>query len=459
VRRQLTTHTGESRRFLRAWGIALAAGLALAIGAAQPEKPAPEKPTPQPENPAPAQPEKPPAVEPPPQETTGEAEEREAIVTLRDGQRYTGILISRDEKTIVLRIAGIATPIKAGQIDHVQILPPINERYQQMRSAIDDKDVEGILRLVEWLRSKSQWDSALTEVDHVLALQPDNPDAARLKLLVQSQKELAAKAHAGKTPPPPKAKKDVVPAPGATGPTFPLLTESDINVIKVYEVDLSDPPRMLIDHDTIKTLIEQHIGDPLIPTTQQGRDALYRDPPAKILDIMFKVQARNLYDRVKVIDQPRPMKIFRDKVHRTWLINSCATTRCHGGPDAGRLMLATERPGSDATVYTNFLILDRYRTRDGKPLINYDDPAHSPLLQVALPKERSTFKHPEVAGEQGRGDLYRPIFKNEDDPRFQDALDWIKAMYRPRPEYPIQYSPPGPQGISPRDPKEPPIPR
>lgn len=390
--------------------------------------------------------------EPPPQPE----EEREAVVTLRDGQRYTGILVSRDDKSIVLRIAGINTPIKAGQVDRVQILPPINERYRQMRAAIDDNDVEGLLRLVEWLRAKSQWESALTEVDHVLEVQPDNPDAARIKGLIEAQKDLASKAGAGKKPPPPKIKKGEQPGGGTQ---FPLLSDHDINVIKVYEVDLSDPPRMVIDRDTIKLLIEQHPGDPLIPSTPEGQAALYRATPAKILDIMFKVQARNLYDRVKVIDQPRSMKLFREKVHRGWLENSCATSRCHGGAEAGRLVLATERPGSDPTVYTNFVILDRFKTRSGKPLIDYEYPNRSPLLQLAMAKDRSIFKHPEVPGEQGRADIFRPVFKSEEDSRFQDAVDWIKAMYRPRPEYPIEYTPPGPQGVPPPDPKAPPVTR
>jgi hypothetical protein len=424
---------------VRAWGMAVCAGLLVALGAAQPEV------SPQPTT----QPDK--VEEPPPPASN---EEREAVVTLRDGQRYTGILVSRDDKTIVLRIAGIETPIKAGQVDRVQILPPINERYHQMRAAIDDNDVASLLRLVEWLRAKAQWQSALDEVNHVLEVQPDNPDAARIKTLIEAQKELAANAGAGKRPPPPKVKKNEV-----AGPAFPVLSDHDINIIKIYEVDLSDPPRMVIDHDTIKLLIEQHTGDPLIPSTPEGQQALYRAPPAKILDIMFKVQARNLYDRVKIIDQPRSMKLFREKVHRGWLENTCATTRCHGGSEAGRLMLGTDRPGSDATVYTNFVILDRYRTRSGKPLIDYENPERSPLLQLAMAKDRSIFKHPEVPGEQGRGDIVRPVFKSEEDSRFLDALDWIKAMYRPRPEYPIEYTPPGPQGVPPPDPKAPPVKR
>lgn len=367
-------------------------------------------------------------------------EEREAIVILRDGQRYSGILVSRDEQAVVLRIGGIETKLKMSSVDRVQVLPPVAERYRQMRAAISDTDVDALLRLVRWLQARSQWDSALKELGQALTVQPDNPDALALKRLIESQRDLANKSGEGRKPTQPKKH-----AGNQAG--FPLLTDRDINLIKVYEVDLTDPPRMIVDRDTITAMMEQHAGDPLIPTTPEGREAMYRASPAKLLDIMFRIQARNLYERVRVLDQPKSMKLFRERVHRTWLDNSCATSRCHGGSEAGRLQLATDKPGSDVTVYTNFIILERTKTSTGKPLINYEAPADSPLLQVAMARDRSTFKHPVVPGEQGKGDLWRPVFKSADDARFLDAIEWIKAMYKPRPDYPVKYTLPGPEGV------------
>ena len=46
-------------------------------------------------------------------------------------------------------------------------------------------------------------------------------------------------------------------------------------------------------------------------------------------------------------------------------------------------MLASKRPSAEATVYTNFLILERYRLPDGTPMISYEEPARSPLLNLA----------------------------------------------------------------------------
>ena len=439
--------------------VTLAVACAVVVGSQPPASP-PGAPAPTPAVPQGEQPGKPaeqkpaeqrPAAEPAPAAAPTEpsGEPREAIVVLRDGQRYAGLLISRDNEKVVLRIAGIDETIPTSQIDRVSVLAPVLERYRSMRSAIDDNDVDSLLRLVEWLRARGQWDAALTELDHILKVQPDHYDAKRMRTLVLSQKKLAESAGAGSKGHGARPKPAAAPA----AEEFPLLAEHDINLIKVYEVDLSDPPRMLIDRRTVDRLLQEHKGDPALPATQDGREALYRGSPARVLELMFKVQARNLYGDVQVVDQPRSMRMFRDDVHRSWLINSCATARCHGGTEAGRLMLCNKRPGSEATVYTNFLILDRFRLADGRALVNYEEPAKSPLLQLGLPREGSLAQHPTVPAQEGHGDLWRPVFRSADDRRFQEAVEWIRSMYRPRPEYPIQYTPPAPS--APRAPQAP----
>lgn len=388
----------------------------------------------------------PPAPAPPtgPAAPTEPAPQRpldEAVLVLRDGQRITGILVARTPDTITLRIGGIDTDFPASGVERFQVLPPVLDRYNDMRAAIDPSDIQQMLRLVEWLRARERYDLALAEVDRALAVTPGNPEAVRARALIVGQIELASKA--GKRPKDdPRPEGDA--ATPATRREFPLLTPAQINVIKVFEVDLQDPPNLLIPRDAITRLMTQHAGDPLIPATAEGREAMYRASPASILDIMFRLQARDLYPQVQVIGQPRSMRLFRDDVHRTWLVNACATSRCHGGEEAGRLQLATRRPASDETFYTNFLILDRYRLPSGIGLMNYEDPVRSPLLQAGLPRKDALFPHPVVPGPGGRGDLWRPVFQSARDTRYLQAMDWIKSLYRPRPDYPIDYTPPGP---------------
>ncbi|MFN0133842.1 MAG: hypothetical protein ACKVW3_15105 [Phycisphaerales bacterium] len=378
--------------------------------------------------------------------------EPETVLTLKDGQRFTGFLVERTPERLILRIAGIPTTIRADLVDRVNVLPPVVDRYRAMRVAIDDNDTERLVLLAEWLRARAQWTLALTELDHVLALQPENPEAIRLRVLVLSQQRLAERT--GDAPTTPTAPRPAAPVPPAPADDFPVLNAEQINLLRVYEVNLSDPPRISIDRETIASLIEAHAGDPLIPDDPEGRDALYRASASRILDLMFRLKARDLYPRVHVSDHPKSIRLFRENVQRAWLANSCATTSCHGGAQSGRLRLIASRPVSDPTVYTNLLILDRHRLADGKPIIDYDDPASSPLLQAALPHERSRFKHPRVPGPDGRGDLWKPAFQTTQDRRFLQAVEWIRTMYRPRPNYPIVYEPPASVPPAPPQPVE-----
>jgi hypothetical protein len=168
------------------------------------------------------------------------------------------------------------------------------------------------------------------------------------------------------------------------------------------------------------------------------------------LDLMFRVQARELYGDVRVLEDPAVMETFRKQVHGRWLATACATATCHGGQEAGRLMLAGDRPNHETTVYTNFLILERFRLADGSPLIDHDRPERSPLLQAGLMRSEAEWEHPEVPPTRGRRG-WRPIFRDQEDPRYQDAVAWIRSLYRPRPDYPIDYELPTPESTGPSD--------
>jgi len=365
-------------------------------------------------------------------------EEPEVNLVLLDGRIVSGLLVSRNESEVVVRIAGIPTPFGADLVDRVMILAPVVERYERIRETIDDRDAERLLVLVEWLLDRRQFEIALREMEHVLTVQPSNPRALELKRLVESQLMLVDRARGGQE----RAGGDGADAPRAARPVFPHLTPYQVNLIKVYETDLADPPRMKVSQDVVTKVMDEYAGHELIPTTREGRAAMLRMPAARILDLMFRLRARQYYGEVQVQGEPKSMRLFRDNVHGAWLINSCATSNCHGGPYAGRLWLSANRRNAEDTIYTNFLILERFRLADGTPLIDYDAPARSPLLQMGLPREDSLHPHPLVA--TGRSSRWRPVFRTADEARYRDSIAWINSMYRPRPEYPIDYTPPKP---------------
>lgn len=361
-------------------------------------------------------------------------EPQEAVLILTDGRRVTGILIEDGPQAIVLEIGKVRSTFPRNQVQRMFVLAPPAERYKQMRAIIADDDVPRLLMLAKWLLGRQMLDEALLEVDQALKTAPTHSEAKKLRTLVlQHQKLRESAADRNKQDPATQA----TPKPRQTQ-TTPVLTAEQINLIKVLEVDLGDPPRIKIQHDTIAKLMERYSDSPLIPATREGREAMYRKRPVQILAIMFQLQARDLYPEVRIIDHPGSMAMFRNAVHKTWLINSCATSRCHGGEESGRLRLVNRLTSSDATVYTNFLILERFRTAQGLPLINYEDPARSGILQLGLPRKDSVLPHPVVATEHV-SDAWRPAFRTSRDRRFRQATDWIRSMYQPRPEYPIDY--------------------
>jgi hypothetical protein len=429
--------TRTNRRSVPALVAALLAGAwPAALG---PVALAQDAPPPPADSPAP-EPLPPPVEETPPlEEEPAEQEEpeelREAIVRLHTGQRITGRLVKQDDREIVLLVGNIRMTLAADQVDRIEVQPTVAEQYENMRRMIGPRDLQQRLLLAQWLLDKEKYDWALAEVDGVLDEDPASPDAQRLRRLVVSQIDLRARA--GQPRPEPVQREKRPPK-----FQFPLLNAEQINLIKVYEVDLSDPPRMVIPREAIDRLLAENAGHELLPPTQEGRDALYRKPPAEVLDLMFRMNARGLYSMIQVQEQPKSMARFRDDVMVNWLGSSCATDRCHGGAEAGRLRLHNKKPNSDPTVYTNFLILDRFRMADERPLISFSEPARSPLLQLAIPREDSTSPHPPVFGAGGK-DIWRPALESADDPRFSEAVRWIKSMYQPRPEYPIAYEPPG----------------
>jgi hypothetical protein len=69
---------------------------------------------------------------------------------------------------------------------------------------------------------------------------------------------------------------------------------------------------------------------------------------------------------------------------------------------------------------------------DGKPLINFEDPPNSLLIQYAMTRSSARYPHPDVKG-------WRPVLSTTTPQLLQDTLDWIRSMYQPRPEYPVKY--------------------
>lgn len=354
-------------------------------------------------------------------------------VWVRTGpQPLVGVLVSESEEQIVLDIEGVRQTIPRRDIVTIAEEVSVEEKYRAMRRNVSDEDADLRRQIARWLMREHRYDLAVEELEGILKVDPYSQETADLLRIASAQLALQQRAHQGK-------RSDANEPPPDRGPPVPLLTPEEINLLRVYEVNLASPPRMTVAPEAVLRFLDAYGSDPLLPQTEAGRQAFLKEGASVVLREMFRLRAREFYGEIKVHDDPRPFALFRDHVNRTWLVNYCASNECHGGNEAGRLRLVSRQSRTDAGVYTNFLILDRFRLEDGSPLIDYSTPSRSPLLQMGLPREEAATPHPEVpVGPSGR-DVWRPIFRSVEDRRYRQALDWIMSHYQPRPEYPVEY--------------------
>lgn len=347
----------------------------------------------------------------------------------RTGEFLDGELVSETAESVTLKIAGIDTSFGQSRIERLVRLPDLATRYRQWRAEIDNSDVGHIEQLIQWLAGEELYHVAHYEAAKLAANRPRDP---RVDALLRRMRGMAALFE--------QRGKGVPREPTENEKPMPLLTRDQVNLIRVYELDLLDPPRVRIAPRDIQDFLLAYREDPRVPQTPEGRQAMIGGDPIDVLRLMFELKAREYYDKVRVLDDPQTVRRFRRDV-TAWLVAGCATSECHGGVEAGSLRLAYRNARGEAQAYTNFLILTRATLSDGTPLLNLEEPDKSPLLHLGLRREASRFPHPEVPVERGDGDAWREVFPRPEDARWRATTAWIRSLYQPRPEYPIEYPP------------------
>ena len=361
----------------------------------------------------------------------------ECIITLASGRTITGELIKQNSQIVIVSIKGIETTFQRSSISSVRVLAPVAERFAQMRATIEDDDIDARLSLVEWLRNRRAYGLAVKELESVLIEEPHNPRAKLLYTWLSAYDDMGTPTKSSKKNTKPgdtKTTKESRAARKATKTNIPRLTPEQINLIRVYEIDLRNPPKLKVPDATLKALMLSK-PDAFSPDEDE-RNEIYSLSEIEKLKIIFTHKARHLYGQVQILENPTSMEMFKAKVHaqQGWIINACATARCHGGPNAGRFQLINTKANSDETLYTNFNILNSFKLNDGSPLINYESPEHSPLVQMGMVEKNTLTPHPKLPRDYpGRG--FRPIFRSSRDRKYRDAIEWIRSMYQPRPDY------------------------
>jgi hypothetical protein len=356
------------------------------------------------------------------------------VVVLRNGQVREGVIIADDFEQVVVEIEGVRTRFKREVVDFVELQPTFEERYRHFKATIDPNMAQRHFDLCRWLVEQDRYD--LAEQELVELLERHNlHEAKELLRLVRAQLALRQDAET-----PERDGGDQENEPGSTTDgesTLPkkLISREDVNLIRVFEIDFRRPPRLAVSPETVRKLLEDYGEHKAIPAEEKRRERLFRADPVDIVKLMFEVQARDLYSEIEVLSEPHSLNIFRRRVHNTWLIRNCATSRCHGGPEAGRFFLHNRNYRDERVRYTNLLILERLDLDPVWPLVNYAEPTDSLIIQYGLPRHLARKPHPETPG-------WSPVFRRADDPMIRHTVEWIRSMYRPRVDYPVEYEPP-----------------
>lgn len=358
------------------------------------------------------------------------------IVFMRDGMEYRGIILEDAVDYVAVQVEGIRQLLpRASVLRTVLTLTP-RQTYERMKEQIKPDQFSDRFKLCRYLYDNKMYEECREELVSLLEA-VELYEAKELLRTVDAQ--LALQPAKSTSPDGDPLTEDSPDEESYVDdrekrPTR-ILSPEEVNIIRVFEIDFRKPPKIVIAPDLIREMIEKYSASDLIPASAEGRTALFREEPVKLLRLLFDLRARDLYPKVDVLTEPASLNQFRRRVHNTWLINNCATSQCHGGVDAGRFFLHGRSARSTQVRYTNLLLLERTKIPGRPPLIDWEKPRDSLILQFGLPRSEARYPHPDVKG-------WKPAFNPANRRLIDDFVKWVEMMYQPRPEYPVELSPP-----------------
>jgi hypothetical protein len=352
-----------------------------------------------------------------------------AVLTTDDGDRFEGTLVSQTQGHVVLEVGGIEARFDRRDIARLTLRETPEEIYRKGRLRLSDDDLSGRLGLARQMFELDALTLAQRELTRLDRDFPQQPRVTALAALVNAQQRLqssrlsAAERDRRRDPDDRRGRRDEDP------PRY--LTEEQMNLIRVYEIDLSTEPRVVVPSSTLDELFERYRDSDLVPRGRRERAAFRRKAGHEQLDLLFQLRARELYGSVQVREEPEPLVRFRRNVNDPYLVRYFAPTFGQGQIDGLRLF--AQRPNHENEAYTNFYLLTQFRY-EGRPMIDRLAPELSLLLQWGLAREVARSPAPPVEG-------WEPRFASTEDPEYQRVLEWIESLYDDEPDYGISYRP------------------
>lgn len=199
----------------------------------------------------------------------------------------------------------------------------------------------------------------------------------------------------------------------------PYLTDDDIELIKVYEVDLETdpPPRVVIPRDVLREFVKEFQSNDEELRGKSRQEAFIRAKGHIQLAKFFEHRAREYYKHASVRSQIASLREW-STIHRRYILGYIQPT--FGSGKIESLFLFPQGRDGDKIEMTNFYILTQ-TTFDGKPMIDRNAPEESLLLQWGLPREEAKFPAPDIEG-------WQPEFRDMKDKEFVDIVKWIESL-------------------------------
>jgi len=362
-------------------------------------------------------------------------------IELNNGTVVQGELVAESEQAVTLLRSGIREPYLRSDIKEIRTQREltVDEQFDQRRAAIADTDLLERYKLAAWGVNAKAYRKALAEIQAIrLAADGDTPPSLltaldKLETVVNNRLQLEEPEA---TPDDPTAGTDDTQTPEQRPERKELtwLTDEQVNLIRVYEVDLKDNPRVLVPNEVYNELLENYRTDSAMEPFLQsdGRRRLRTLSDSRFLRLLFDLRAREMYGKVTIRTDPPALQDFRRIMYPNFV--SSYFRRQYASGDEPVLPLLFKRGNETNEVYTNFYILAQ-ASHNGMPMIDRDRPEESLLLQWALPRDQALYPAPQIPG-------WRPFFNGTDDRLFRQYVSVIDKLYQPKPDYGIDYAVP-----------------
>ncbi len=348
-------------------------------------------------------------------------------ITLTDGRVLIGEVEETDEGyQITLRQGAVITKTKE-EVEKIEAFKTVQDEYQQKLDKIKEKgqheDPEAHYKLAMWAYENDKLEIARKELKETIRLDPQHEKAKLLLRVVEGK----IKGEKPTTP------TDETKRPRPEISPKQLVSMEDIYKIRIEEIGADERVAVVFKDDVIERFIDMMLkrGE----FNRAKAKAFRQLPDYRKLSVILEnisVTDYGIKNDILIKSDPQVMKDFRNDVWPT-VAQRCASVECHGsGGGKGGLKLYSVRGPDTRSLYTNFVLMNRFST-DRYRLIDRDNVEYSLLLQHGLPPRFATTKHPEEIN---------PVFTDMKDRKYIAIENWIKSLAGPpAPDYRLNYKP------------------